>query len=303
MTQKITPFLWFDHQAEEALTFYVSLFESTELLEVARKAESEPGAQESVLVASCRLAGLTISGINGGPAFSITPAVSFFVECESEEQVDRLWSQLIDGGTALMELEKYPFSDKYGWVQDRYGVSWQLNLTGKPQTVVPFLTFVGDQFGRAEEAITYYRSVFKETGAPEIHRYGPGTHEPENAVVHGRFTLAGQPFIAMESSLDHDFTFTEGTSFAITCEDQAEVDYYWDALTDGGEPGQCGWLKDKFGLSWQVVPRMLPGLLLDRDPEKAGRVMEAMMPMQKLDIATLQEAYASKTRAGVAPGA
>src|SRR5688572_12891390 len=102
MTQKITPFLWFDHQAEEALTFYVSLFESTELLEVARKAESEPGAQESVLVASCRLAGLTISGINGGPAFSITPAVSFFVECESEEQVDRLWSQLIDGGTALM---------------------------------------------------------------------------------------------------------------------------------------------------------------------------------------------------------
>jgi predicted 3-demethylubiquinone-9 3-methyltransferase (glyoxalase superfamily) len=249
----------------------------------------------AVVVASFRIGGLEISLLNGGPTYSITPAVSFFVRCRDAEQVDTLWAALSEGGTALMPLDKYPFSEKFGWVQDKYGVSWQLSLGDGAQSVTPFLMFVGDNFRRAEEAMALYTSVFDGSRIDQIERYGLGMHEPEGAVMFASFTLAGQPFHALESGLDHAFTFTEGTSFSIGCGDQEEVDYFWNALTaDGGEESMCGWLKDKFGLSWQVIPRVLPELLGDPDPEKAGRAMQAMLQMRKIDIAELQRASAGE---------
>ena len=285
MTQKITPFLWFDTEAEAALNWYVSLFDDAEVLDVARM-----GEEGAVMVANFRAGGLEIGMLNGGPIYSITPAVSFFVRCRDAAQVDSLWAALSEGGIALMPLDAYPFSEKFGWVQDRYGVSWQLSADNGPQSITPFLMFVGANFGRVEEAMALYTSVYADSRIDGIERYGPGMHEPEGAVMLADFTLAGSAFRALESSLDHAFTFTEGTSFMISCGDQDEVDSFWNALVEGGEEGQCGWLKDKFGLSWQVIPRILPELLGDPDPERAGRAMQAMLQMRKIDIAQLKRA-------------
>ncbi len=287
---KITPFLWFDTQAEEAMNFYTSIFQDGESTSVSRYGEAGPGTASKVMTVGYRLANLDFIGLNGGPQYSFTPAVSFFVGCESDEQIDALWAQLAEGGSALMALDKYPFSDKYGWLNDRFGLSWQLMLTGEPQAITPFLTFTGDQNGHAEEAITFYTSVFSEGNIGHIARYGPGMGEPDNAVVHAAFSLDGQPFIAMESGREHLFSFTEATSFMIECASQEEVDAFWASLTAGGQPGPCGWLKDKFGLSWQVTPTALGQMLQDKDPAKANRVMQAMMSMSRIDIAALERA-------------
>ncbi len=260
---KITPFLWFDNQAEEAMNFYVSLFKDSEVHEVNRYGEGAPLPQGTVITTSFRLAGQEFTALNGGPLYKFTPAVSFFVGCETEDEVDAVWSALVEGGSVLMPFDKYSFSEKYGWLNDRFGLSWQVMLAGQPQSITPSLTFVGDQNGHAEEAITFYTSLFSNSQVDQINRYGPGHDEPEDAVMHATFSLAGQPFIAMESGHEHMFSFTEAISFSISCESQAEVDTLWERLTDGGESGQCAWLKDKYGVSWQVVPKALMEMLGD----------------------------------------
>jgi predicted 3-demethylubiquinone-9 3-methyltransferase (glyoxalase superfamily) len=291
--QGINPFLWFETQAEEAMRFYLSVFEDSEALDVAPNVEGAPGPQEPVLVANFRLLNQTFRALNGGPGHSMTPAVSYMVYCPTAAEVDAIWNRLIDGGHALMPLDTYPFSERFGWLNDRYGVSWQIIQTSEPAQIVPSLLFVGDQVGRAEEAITFYTSIFDDSSVEGIQRYEAGMGETEGHVVHANFLLAGQRFGVADSSLDHQFTFSDGNSFEISCESQEEVDRYWNALTaDGGEPGPCGWLKDKFGVSWQVVPVQLGQLLQDEDPERAGRAMQAMLQMQKLDIAVLEAAAA-----------
>lgn len=298
--QKISPYLWFANQAEEAANFYVSTFSAagnpSSIGQVVRynsaSAQQLPGiAEGTVMSLDFWLAGLNFVALNGGPQFSFTPAVSFFVSCESEEEIDALWQALSEGGKTLMPLDTYPFSEKYGWCNDRFGVSWQLNLAPASQKITPFLTFVGDQFGNAEEAINFYTSLFDNAEIETIERYGPGQNENEDAVVHARFSLFGEQFMGMESSLEHDFTFTEATSFLVRCRDQEEVDKYWDALTDGGEEQPCGWLKDRYGVSWQIVPTVLLDMLSDEDAAKVRRVAEAMFSMKKIDIAALQAAY------------
>jgi len=290
--QKITPSLWFNDNAEEAMNYYVSIFRNSEVLNVSRYGEAGPGSEGSVLVVSFRLAGLEFVALNGGPHFTPNPSVSFFVGCESARELDDLWASLSEGGSVLMDLGEYPFSEKYGWVQDRFGFTWQLILTGEPQSIAPALMFVGDQHGRAEEAMKTYTSVFENASIGHVERWGAGQLLPEGSVMHASFTLSDQPFMAMDSGLDHDFTFNEAISFTIDCKSQDEVDYFWDKLIEGGgEPSQCGWLKDKFGLSWQVVPAVLIELLRDEDLEKTGRVMQAMLQMAKIDIAMLQAAH------------
>jgi predicted 3-demethylubiquinone-9 3-methyltransferase (glyoxalase superfamily) len=148
--------------------------------------------------------------------------------------------------------------------------------------------------GRAEEAAKLYTTLFPDSRIDKVQRApadNPST--PAGAVLTVEFTLAGRPFIGLNGG--PEFPFTEAVSFSIDCADQAEVDRYWDALiADGGEPSQCGWLKDRFGVSWQVVPRQLAELLGGPDPEGAARAMEALLQMTKLDVARLQEAYESR---------
>jgi predicted 3-demethylubiquinone-9 3-methyltransferase (glyoxalase superfamily) len=299
--QKITPFLWFDNQAEEAMNFYCSVFKNSQVGSVTHYNEAGANAsgrpRGSVMTTNFQLEGQDFVGLNGGPEFKLNPSVSFIVNHKTPGEVQELWNRLSEGGSVLMPLDKYPFSEKYGWLQDKYGVSWQLILaTGEiKQTIIPALMFVGDVCGRAEEAINFYTSVFNNSIVGTVLHYGPG-HKPDNEqnVMFGEFKLDGQWFAAMDSAGEHKFAFNESVSFMINCENQEEVDYYWQKLTDAGQESVCGWLKDKFGLSWQVAPIALMRMIADKDPVKAQHVMKAMLQMKKIDLSKLEQAYNQK---------
>ena len=295
--QKITPFLWFDNNAEEAVNFYTSLFKNSK--EGSASRYDEAGAQVSgrpkgsVMTVQFQLYGQNFTALNGGPLFKFNPSVSFFVNCKTENEVQKLWDKLSDGGKALMPLDKYPFSEKYGWIQDKYGLSWQLILSvGEiKQNIVPSILFVGNVCGRAEEAINFYTSVFNDSKILSTFRYGANQKpDKEGTIVFADFILEGQIFASMDSAHAHDFAFNEAVSFVVNCESQKEVDYFWQKFSDGGSEGQCGWLKDKYGVSWQIVPTVLSKLLQDKDAEKSKRVMQAMLQMKKIEIEVLEKA-------------
>jgi predicted 3-demethylubiquinone-9 3-methyltransferase (glyoxalase superfamily) len=157
------------------------------------------------------------------------------------------------------------------------------------QKITPFLWFNDN----AEEAMNFYTSIFKNSKIGKVTRYdeagSKAAGRPKGSVMTASFNLEGQEFIALNGG--PIFKFTEAVSFVVNCETQKEVDYYWEKLTEGGEESQCGWLKDKFGLSWQIVPTILSQLLSDPDPQKSRNAMQAMLQMKKLDIAKLQEAF------------
>ncbi|WP_222914692.1 VOC family protein [Natrinema sp. SYSU A 869] len=298
--QKITPNLWFDGDAEAAVDRYTNIFEdatigdSTRYDAVSAAASGQP--EGSVMTVEFELEGQSFIALNGSSQFPFTPAISFVVNCPTTDEVDELWTELSEDGEELMPLDSYPFSDRYGWTNDEFGVSWQLIHADyiPERKIVPSLMFVGERCGQAEEAIEYYTSVFDETEVGNIARYGPDQPpDEEGTIMFADFTLAGQHFAAMDSAREHGFDFNESVSFVVDCADQAEVDYYWDELTaDGGEEGQCGWLTDRYGVSWQIVPSVLQELLQDEDAEKVGRVTEEMLQMGKIEISTLEEAHA-----------
>jgi len=299
--QKIVMNLWFDSQAEEAAKFYTSLFKNSRIGKMTRygKAGYEFHHQPEgrLMTIEFELEGQGFIGLNAGPVFKFTPAVSFLIACATKEEVDALWEKLSAGGTALMELGEYPFSEKYGWTQDRYGLSWQVMFMGErkiTQKITPTLMFVGAVCGRAEEAIRLFTSVFSRSKAGEILRYGKDElPDKEGTIKHAGFTLEGQEFAAMDSAYEHQFTFTEAISLVVRCDTQCEIDYYWEKLTQGGDPNAqvCGWLKDKFGLSWQVSPTVLEEMLQDPDKEKVERVTNAFLRMKKFDIGELKKAF------------
>lgn len=296
--QKIMPCLWFDTQTEDAMTLYSAGFPDSRINLIKRYPdgiEEGPmaGMGGKVLTAIFELAGQPFMALDGGPQFKFTPAVSLFVNAASADELDRLWNKLVDGASVLMPLQAYPFSEKFGWLVDKFGLSWQINLGRRAQKITPFLTFVGAQHGKAEEAIHFYTSLFKNSRIEKIERYGAGEEGgTEGTVKHAVFQLDGNDFMASESSYAHDFTFNEAISFYVECQTQEEVDHLWNNLSAYPEAEQCGWLKDKYGVSWQIVPKQLGELLEDPDPEKSGRVMQAMLQMKKLDIAGLQRAHA-----------
>ncbi len=278
----ITPFLWYDGKAEEAARWYTSLFKNSAVEIV------------NPMISVFQLNGLRIMALNGGPQFKFTEAISLFVTCDNEQDIDRLWEAFSDGGTVNMDLAEYPFSKKYGWIKDRYGLSWQLYYGAKDQQITPLLLFVGKQSGNAQAAIDFYISTFEDSEIVTLSRYGSDFPGFEERVKHGEFKLNDQTFMAMENHLEHHFAFNEAFSLVVNCESQEQVDYFWDTLSVGGEKGQCGWLKDQFGVSWQVVPTLLGKLMKDADSEKSGRVMNAVMQMKKLDCVALQKAYDGK---------
>jgi len=288
--QKIVPFLWFDGKAEEAMNFYTSIFKNSKTGRITRYGEAGPGPKGTVMSAIFQLEGQEFYALNGGPEFTFTPAVSFFVNCDTQEEIDGLWENLSEGGTVLMPLNKYPFSEKFGWAIDRFGVSWQINLAGAIQKIDPYLMFVGEQQGKAEEAINFYISMFDNSSITFIERYGAGEEEPKGTVKRAKFVLSGQEVMAIDSNRPHQFTFTPAISFFVNCETQEEVDELWNKLLEGGESQGPGWIKDKYGLSWQIIPTILDELLNDPDPEKSQRVMKVMLQMEKLDIEKLKQA-------------
>jgi predicted 3-demethylubiquinone-9 3-methyltransferase (glyoxalase superfamily) len=276
MKNSIYPCLWFDNKAGEAAKFYCSVFDDAEI------------TSDSPLVVTFESAGQKFMCLNGGPEFNINPSVSFYVTIESDAEINKIWNALSKEGSTLMPLNKYPWSSRYGWLQDRFGVSWQLTLgkvTEVGQKFIPFLMFTGKQAGKAETAIKFYTSVFKNSAIENIARYAKNENDVEGTIKHARFNLATDVFMAMDSSMPHAFNFNEGISFVVTCETQKEIDYYWNLFTAEGEESQCGWLKDKFGVSWQIVPSILDKLM--SDPERSQRVINAFLQMKKFDIEKL----------------
>lgn len=279
MQNSIYPCLWFNKNAIEAATFYTSAFPGTTII------------TDTPMVVMFQSAGQQFMCLNGGPYFTVNPAISFYVVMETEEEVNACWEQLTENGKVLMPLDKYPWSERYGWVQDRFGVNWQLAL-GKLEDVgqkfTPLLMFTGDNKGKAEQAIEFYTSIFDNSSVVGMMRYEPGEPDVTGYIKHAQFKLNGHVFMAMDSSMNHQFNFNEGLSLVVECETQEEIDYFWNKLTEGGSESQCGWLKDLYGVSWQIVPTVLKKLMAD--PEKSGRVMQAFMKMKKFDIETLMNA-------------
>ncbi|MCL7412910.1 MAG: VOC family protein [ANME-2 cluster archaeon] len=298
--QTITPNLWFDRQAEEAAKLYTSILKNSRVGKITRASKTGfeiHGLPEgTVMTIEFEIEGQKFIALNGGPLFKFTPAISFLIACNTEEEIDAIWENLSKSGTVLMELGEYPFSEKYGWTQDRYGLSWQVMFMGgrtMKQKITPALMFVGEQCGKAEAAINFYTSVFNNVEIGNILRYGKDEEpDKEGTIKHAAFTLENQGFAAMDSALEHDFTFNEAISLMVECETQEEIDYYWEKLTsDGGQESVCGWLKDKFGVSWQVTLTGLGEMLQDHDKEKVERVTDAFLKMKKFDIRELMKAY------------
>lgn len=276
MKNQIYPCLWFDGNAKEAAEFYCGVFPDSGI------------TSENPMVVTFESSGQRFMCLNGGPEFSFNPSISFFVVFDTEKETERVWNSLLKGGEVLMPFDEYAWSKKYGWLQDRFGVSWQISF-GKYEDVgqkfTPSFLFTGKWNGRAEEAVNFYTSVFDNSEITGILKYEKGDNDTEGNVKHAQFRLGGQVFMAMDSSLLHKFTFNEAVSLVVECDTQKEIDYFWNKLTEGGEESQCGWLKDRFGVSWQIVPSVLENLM--NDPARSKRVVDAFLKMKKFEIEKL----------------
>src|SRR5688572_27431325 len=248
---KLAVCLWFDDQAEEAAHFYTTTLPNGAAPGRSFYPETfdNPGKKPrgSLLTVEFEVGGQRFTALNGGPQFHINPSISFFVRVKSAGEAEALAGKLGAGGRFLMPLDRYPWAERYAWVEDRYGVSWQV-LTdvygASEQRVVPCLMFANTVHGRAEEAIRTYVENFPRSTIESIEHYGPD-RGPEGKVVHSRFDLGGSKLSAMDSHEPGGASFSEALSIEVHCQDQAEVDFYWGRLCQGGEPGPCGWLTDR----------------------------------------------------------
>jgi predicted 3-demethylubiquinone-9 3-methyltransferase (glyoxalase superfamily) len=299
LNQKIVPHLWYNTEAKEAAEFYTSIFPESKITNVTTIQDTPSGDSDLV---SFELYGQKFVAISAGPHFKLNPSISFIVhfdssrEKDASEKLNEVWNKLSDGGTALMPLDKYPFSERYGWIQDKYGLSWQLMLTNpegeeRPE-IIPSLLFVGDQCGKAEEALKFYLSVFKNAKQGNLARYPKGMEpDKEGTIMFSDFSLENQWFVAMDSAHEHKFSFNEAMSFMVYCDTQEEIDYYWERLSAVPEAEQCGWLKDEYGVSWQIVPSEMDEMMSQGTSEQIARVTEAFLKMKKFDLAELQKVY------------
>ncbi|OPC44297.1 VOC family protein [Elizabethkingia anophelis] len=282
MNNDIFPCLWCNGDAKESAEFYCQVFGGKITV-------------DTPVVINIELFGQKLMLLNAGPQFEKNPSISFLINCASEEDVQHYWDQLSEGGMVLVELDSYPWSKKYGWIKDKYGTTWQLYFGEmQEQRLVPTLMFMHRNNGKAMEAMEFYTSTFPESKIEGVLKYkdgGENGEDPEN-VQHAQFVINNYMLSCMDSSLDHKFDFNEGISLVIMTNDQKETDHLWNTLiSGGGRESMCGWLKDQYGVSWQIVPKKLIELMNDTDPAKSQKVVQAMLKMQKIIIAHLEEAY------------
>lgn len=292
----IAPCIWLDDQAQQAASLYTSVFPRSRITATAHysRTRDNPGhmPRGSVMTVELDLAGTSFTLLNGGPILKPGPTVSFFVNLQTAAEVDTVFNRLAEGGKVFIPLDRWPWSERYGWIQDRFGVSWQVmkaDLAPGDDVIVPCLMFSGNNAGRAEAALRRYAEVFPGSSVTRVEHY-TGNEGPAGQVKHGRASLSGHALVCMDSHVEHDATFDEGVSLQVMCRDQAEVDRFWAALSDDGS-GTCGWLKDRFGVSWQVVPSSLRALMSSADEPARDRMLDALYTMKKLDVAALQRAH------------
>ncbi|MHC1787618.1 MAG: VOC family protein [Christensenellales bacterium] len=288
--QKIQVHLWYDTQAAQAAEYYTSIFPGSSI-DARSVIRDTPSGDAEML--SFTLAGVSFQAISGGPQFKLNPSLSLSVMCGSLNEVNTYWNKLIAGGKALMPLDRYPFSKRYGWLEDKFGLTWQIMHSAQPitQKIVPNLLFSGGQAGLAGEALRFYAETFENAQISHMNLYRAGeVPNPQAGVKHAAFTLEGLQMTAMDNAMAADFVFNEAASLIVSCADQAEIDRLWARLSASPEHEACGWLKDKFGLSWQIVPEEMGSLMCDAQGELLPPVVQAMLQMKKLDIKALREA-------------
>ncbi len=292
MSQKIVTHLWFDKEAKEATALYTSLFSDSKIENI-RTITGTPSGDCDIV--NFKLTGQEFMAISAGPYFKLNPAISLFVVFDNEAEIEATWNKLIDGGKALMEYNTYPWAKKYGWLQDKYGLSWQLSWSEHhqlEQKITPLMMFTQNMAGKTKEAVEFYTSIFSNSKTEMMVPYEKGEGDQEGFIKHSRFTLEGQNFMAMDSSGPHKFIFNEAISFIVNCDTQEEIDYYWGKLSAVPESEQCGWLKDKYGVSWQIIPTAMGKMMASGDKEQIDRVTQAFLKMKKFDISALEKAYA-----------
>lgn len=274
LPKSLFPCLWFDQQAPEAVEFYCSLFPESRIT----------GKNEFTF--QFELMGTHIQALNGGPMYQQTPACSYFVYCGEQASIEELYQELKKGGQVIFPLDSYPWSSRYAWVTDRFGTNWQLDIDPirSPQKIVPCLLFVNDKRTRVKEAIEFYLDVFSNSRSL-MEAPLPDSED----LLFAQIKLDQFILNLMSSPESHDYDFTPANSLVITCPSQAEIDYFWEKLGDGGQFQRCGWLKDRFGVSWQIVPADLGKILAD--PQNGKKSMEALLSMEKLLIEKLKNPF------------
>ena len=304
--QKIVPHLWYDKEARDAAEFYTSIFPASAITNVTTLHDTPAGDCD---VVSFELWGQKLMAISAGPFFKFNPSVSFIVnfdpllfdssptpEKDAKEKIDEVWEKLSQGGNVLMPIGRSQFSERYGWVQDKYGLSWQLILTNPENDprppIVPSMLFGGKNCGKAEEAISFYIATFRSSKKGNMVRFST-RQEPdkEGTIMFADFMLENYWIAIMDSARELDFNFNEAFSLIVYCDGQEEIDYYWKNLSAVPEAEQCGWLKDKYGVSWQILPYALDLMMQNGSKEQISRVTQAFLKMKKFDLTALQRAY------------
>lgn len=288
---KLIPHLWFDTQAVEAAGFYTSLFQHSQIDGVTVIKDTPSGDCDFV---TFTLAGQSFTAISAGPYFTFNPSISLTVAFDNETELREVWQKLSESSETLMPLQSYPFCPLYGWIQDRFGLSWQLMLL-RPgditHKIIYSFLFSKDHAGQSEDAARYYIDVFKEGAMNMLEYYQPNEVENEQAKVkYLNFNLVGQQFSAMDNAFKAEYDFNEAFSFMVMCENQEEIDYYWKKLSHVEDAEQCGWCKDRFAVSWQIVPANWDETLFNGTEEEKARVTAAFLEMKKFDIAQLERA-------------
>lgn len=293
ITQSIIPCIWFEQDVEEIAEWYVRLFPDS-FVDYTTKLTNTPAGDTTIVTLS--LAGQFFQFLQGGAWAERNPSISYRVAFATIEEVETLWDKLSDDADILLPLGAYDVSERYGWLTDRFGVSWQLMYDSgmEIQTVTPVLSFSGEAFGRAEAAMNDWISIFPDSYMRDGHlaRYG----EKDGGKLGGklnyaRFVLSGREVVVMDNEIDETHAFNEMQSLIIFCESQEEVDHVWEQLSAVPDAEQCGWLKDRYGVSWQVIPWEMEEMMTVGTPEQIERVVEAFLPMKKIDIATIRKVY------------
>jgi predicted 3-demethylubiquinone-9 3-methyltransferase (glyoxalase superfamily) len=276
----IYPCLWFDHNAQQAVECYQTIFDEVHLL------------HNTPMVVTFEINGTKFMGLNGGPQFKFTPAVSYFVYCGgSKEKIDSLYKALSQDGKIVFPLDKYDWSPRYAWVEDKYGVNWQLDIEAinNSQKIVPCLLFGNEHAGDVKAAMEHYMKIFDDSSVLMQWPFPKEMNQPEGALLFAQFKLRNFIINAMSSPTPQPYGFSEANSFVVECDTQEEIDHHWNhLLADGGQESMCGWLKDKFGVWWQIIPSELPQLM--SNPATAKQVSEVVMKSKKFNLDELRRA-------------
>lgn len=304
--QKIIPNIWFNKTAPEAGAFYEAIFPGSKAsIDSFYPTQGLMDFQEDLageaLTVTFQLGEYRFVFINAGPEFRPNPRISFILNFDpllfgndktaARHELDRVWKALGEGGEIRMDLGEYPFSPHYGWVEDKYGVNWQLissDPDGAPRPfVIPAMLFSGTSDFKAESAVDFYLDVFEDSELgdrfyyPEQDGETGGIPESEHSrrpVMYSDFRIGNQWFAATDSKDDMPFSFDCGVSFQVDCRDQTEIDFLWETLSAVPEAEQCGWLADQFGVAWQIVPENMEELM------RRPNAWNNMMAMHKIVI-------------------